>query len=155
MTELASVLATAADWLAAVHPDDRQEIQDLLNLSDDESAHALPEALAIGHDREAALMGVMCSVERGFFEELAREFTSEMHDLLCSKKRKYEPQRKNLHTQMRRGGPVAIVSSISAALAPYLGQSATVIAPAVVVTVTLVGRVGLNARCATYKARRK
>ena len=43
MTELASVLATAADWLAAVHPDDRQEIQDLLNLSDDESAHALPE----------------------------------------------------------------------------------------------------------------
>lgn len=80
-------------------------------------------------------------------------FLDEMHDLLCSSD-KYVEERKQLLKEYRVG-QATLVAGITATIAPHLGSNPPYLAAVVAVTLTVVGRVGLNSWCTIQTERRK
>lgn len=85
-----------------------------------------------------------------FGQDFYRRFIGELHALLCSKRRAEE--RATLLREFKPG-QTSFVGAVSAALAPYLGTSSVMLAPAVAITLTVIGSAGLAAWCAAQQAR--
>lgn len=73
----------------------------------------------------------------------------EIHDLLCGGV-KYNEERVKFVEQYRLG-QAGFATAITTALVPALGQSAPVVGVVVAVSLTAIGKVGLNAWCAEQK----
>jgi len=78
-----------------------------------------------------------------FLMKLQREFRA----YLCGDK-KYDKDRKQI-TAQGKDGRIFVVSGLSVAIAPYVGSASAVIAPIIVLLLANLGRVSLNAWCAT------
>jgi hypothetical protein len=85
---------------------------------------------------------------------LAERFICEIHELLCQKSEKYENDRERLRKDFRVG-EAGLVAGVTATISPYLGGSAIVVAPAVAITFTIIGRAGLATWCAQRTAVRQ
>ena len=76
----------------------------------------------------------------------------EVHGLLCGGE-KYDDERTKFAEQYRLG-QAGFATAVTTALVPALGQSAPVVGIVVAVSLTAVGKVGLNAWCAEHKERK-
>jgi hypothetical protein len=76
----------------------------------------------------------------------------EVHGLLCGAER-YDDERTKFAEQYRLG-QAGFATAVTTALIPVLGQSAPVVGIVVAVSLTAVGKVGLNAWCAEQKERK-
>jgi hypothetical protein len=85
---------------------------------------------------------------------LGERFLCEIHELLCQKSEKYEDDRKRLRKDFRVG-EAGLVAGVTATISPYLGGSAIMVAPAVAITFTIIGRAGLATWCAQMTAGRQ
>jgi hypothetical protein len=79
----------------------------------------------------------------GFYERLRLEIRA----FLCGNQ-KYESDRDGI-LKAGEGTRTAIVSTISAAIAPHLGTNASVITPVIVLSLAAMGKMTLNAWCTT------
>jgi len=82
-----------------------------------------------------------------FPSSVTDRFFVEMHELLCKTSAKYRQDRQRL-TREFKVGEASLSAAIAATVAPYLGGSSIVVAPAVAVTLTMIGRAGLSTWCA-------
>lgn len=69
-----------------------------------------------------------------------------MHELLCKNSAKYRQDRQRLARDFKVG-EAGLAAAITATIVPYLGGSSVVVAPAVAVTLTMIGRASLSTWC--------
>jgi hypothetical protein len=79
-------------------------------------------------------------------------FLNEAHDFFCSETEYSE----NRHRLLRdcRAGETSVVAAITAAISPRVGGGAEFIVAGVAVTLTIIGKMTINAWCALQKERR-
>ena len=82
--------------------------------------------------------------KKSYFDYVKIEFTN----FICGNP-KYDEQRNEIKTQINvhDGIKTFIVSSISTAIGSQIGASAVVIAPVIVILLSLAGKIGVNAYC--------
>lgn len=81
-----------------------------------------------------------------------RKFIDEIHDFLCSDSR-YGKEREEILKQFSLG-QATTVSGVAAALSGPLSAAGPLLAPAVALVLVTVGKMGLNAWCATVQEER-
>jgi hypothetical protein len=133
-------------WIAALPSYQASIVLELraAGLPLEEVAHAWLEAAGAG---DTAPFGATTGVQL-FFDK----FLDELHDLLCSDE-KYRAERSELLRSFKTGQATA-VASITAAIAPSLSAAPPFLAPAIAVTLCVIGRAGLNAWCLSQSERR-
>lgn len=82
--------------------------------------------------------------KKGYFDYVKVEFTN----FICGNP-KYDEQRNEIKSQIdiQDGIKTFIVSSISTAIGSQIGASAVIIAPVIVILLSLAGKIGVNAYC--------
>jgi hypothetical protein len=80
------------------------------------------------------------------------KFQDELHDLLCSEQ-KYTEERHKLLEEYR-AGQASFAAAVTAILSPCLGAGTQLVAAAVAVMLTVIGRVGLKTWCGLQAERR-
>jgi hypothetical protein len=78
---------------------------------------------------------------------------NELHDFLCTSSTTYERQRSEISEKFRIG-EAGLVAALTTAVTPYIGASAIIVAPGIALSLTIIGRAGLNAWCAAQHDRR-
>lgn len=143
-TELEQILAGTKAYL-----DDLPAYQSALVHSLLQSGLSEEEAAAIwldGATKDLATFG-----SHGTSSLFYRKFIEELHAFLCSEER-YGADREELFRQFKTGQASAI-GLMSAALSPHLGAAGALLAPAIALVLTLIGKLGLNAWCAMVSER--
>ena len=145
MTDLPSVFdkCAAGDWLDVLPDFQSKSIRAMLasGTSYDDIAKIW---MAAGASNTAPFSsGAPLQPDTGFFERLRVEVRA----FLCGNQ-KYQSDRDGL-LNAGQGTRTAIVSAISAAIAPHLGVNASVITPIIVLSLAAIGKVTLNAWCST------
>jgi hypothetical protein len=132
-----------AKWVHDLPDYQREPIQKLLadGSSFDEIAQAWISASAANTFRFAATAPV--GDKGAFLENLRREIRS----FLCGDK-KYKKERDGLFGE-KGIARTYVVSAMAVAIAPHLGVASAVIAPLVALVLASLGKVALNAWCAT------
>lgn len=141
------------DWLGAVSdPRPLRRIADLVDLS-------LEERVLLTFDRFALVYGADSVGTRGRHSgkdgplSLGRALVAELYDLLCADK-KYNDARAKLAREARPG-ETFVVTLIASSIASQLGTAVAPTAAAVAVALGTIGKIGLNAWCASQSAWRR
>ncbi len=145
--EIASLLVgEERDWLNALPPYQRDVLEQLRSagVPFEELGRTWIEASGAAN---TAPFGVTAGA-RMFYDR----FLDELHDLLCSED-KYAAERDGI-LQGFKGGQATAVAAVTAAIAEPLAAAPPFLAPAVAVTVCLVGKAGLGAWCDLQEERR-
>lgn len=90
-------------------------------------------------------LGAIRTASNAFYDSLL----SQMHTLLCSK-----TQRTSEHAELVRNakaGRTALITGVATIIAPHLGASPMLIAPAVALTLALMAQAGKDSACAALK----
>ena len=157
MPTIAELAEQPNDWyaeLGLVGPA-RESADAELSRADHESA---PPVTSPGEGEERGLDPGSFSPERSQASirppqlSMIDRIKDEVHGLLCGGA-KYDDERSQLAEQYRLG-QAGFATAVTTALIPTLGQSAPVVGIVVAVSLTAVGKVGLNAWCAEQKERK-
>lgn len=87
----------------------------------------------------------------GGFRPYYDRFLHQLHDLFCSDSSFIE-ERAEILRQVK-AGQSTFATSVALVVAPHLEASAPVLAPAIALVMTVIGKAGLNAWCAEQVAR--
>jgi hypothetical protein len=133
-----------ASWLETLPNSARVVLGDLLQKG------STPEdaiALWIGGSRDSRIspMGGVGGPQKREFTEL---FYKELHLLICTNDQKYKSVRDQF-PKINKASLTTATGVVTAALAPYLGMATALIGPAVVLAFIAIGKVGLQAWCAS------
>lgn len=173
MASLSELVEAPVDWLSSVPRDGTREL--LVNVAESVDADELERGVAtlldtpswwndleawrrhVGSDRSERRWRERYAAPikpKPYPSTLGERFICEIHELLCQQSEKYEDDRKQLSERFRVG-EAGLVAGVTATISPYLGGSAIVVAPAVAITFTIIGRAGLATWCAQRTAVRQ
>jgi hypothetical protein len=141
-TELAEALTGELnDWVTALPPYQQELITQML-VGRDPTAVSLAWLSSTG-PANTEPYGAIRNVPNLFYDSLL----SQLQALLCSEK-EYVSERKEL-INSAKAGRAALVTAASGYIAPHLGVSAILIAPAVALTLATAAKAGQDSFCAT------
>lgn len=136
-----------AQWLEALQPYQRASIDELSRQG--KSYDEIAEAWLAARPSDTYSFGTTVPGQRGAFRE---KLVLEVEAFLCGDKR-YATERTKLFGK-EGVARTYVVSAIAVAVAPMLGVSATFLAPVVALVLASIGKITLNAWCASRKAAR-
>jgi hypothetical protein len=140
--DLAAALSgELADWLLALPPYQRGTVTQML-VGSDPIAVSLAWLNSTGPTNTEPF-GAIRNAPNLFYDSLLNQLQS----LLCGKK-EYEKERNELIGNAK-AGTAAVVTAISGYVAPHLGASPILLAPAVALTLAMLTKAGSDTICAT------
>lgn len=140
MSEVDELIAGAEDeWLAALPPYQRDIVEQLLDNYETPEEAAVAWLAASGPADTYTLGSV--AGRTGFYNRVK----DETRKFLCNAD-DYAAERDRLLAELQPSKAV-IVAVVSAAISPALGLAAGLVAPAIVLTLIIIVKVGLNAWC--------
>lgn len=131
------------EWIESLPPYQKSTIENML-VSQEPTEVAISWLTSSGPSDTAPFGGIRTGATL-FYENLLRE----IQDLVCGGS-KYDQERKNVMTAVS-AGKMFIVSSVSIAVAPYVGAAAIVIGPAVAIVLAILSNSGMATACEGIK----
>jgi hypothetical protein len=154
METLAELVEAPVDWLAEI-PDGRTQV--IAKLIVDEADPIASLTRLVGDTADLQIVnGPIGELPPGNEPRRQRElrdaFLNEIHNFLCGDA-KYSEERQRIQDDCRPG-QTFVAANIAIAITPYVNGSAHFIAAGVAMTLTVIGKMGLNAWCVVQKRRR-
>lgn len=151
---IAELVEAPVDWLAEI-PDPRTQV--IARFVVDEPAPIDLLTRLVGDTADIQIVNGPVEPspmgrQQGKQRALRDAFLDQVHDFFCSETR-YSEERQRLLRDYRVG-ETSFVAYVTAAISPYVGGSANFVVAGVAVVLTTAGKMGINAWCATQKARR-
>jgi hypothetical protein len=145
MSSIASILDEGSDWLAELPAYQQNLIAKLqVNRGLEETARAWLEA---GPGPQTVGFSAIDGA-RIFYEKVL----DQLHEFLCDSN-KYVEERANL-LQEYKAGQTSFVAGVTTFIAPHVGTSPTLLAPAIAVILTVISQASLRAWCEMQSERR-
>jgi hypothetical protein len=148
VAELDAIFSEKADWLEALPHYQRDPITELLNKGKDPQEVA-QLWLTISGPSNTAPYGVGAGFASVFYEKLL----DELEKFFCDDP-EYSEQRREIVSGLGKGRTYVVVA-IAAAIAPHLGASEKLLAPAIALILLAATNIGVKAGCEALSEVRK
>lgn len=137
-----ALIGNLEEWVAGLPEYQQHLVKDLLATRPPAEA-AQAWLNSSGPPRDTAPFGGIRTGANLFYEKLLRQ----IHLLLCGEA-EYAEERQQL-IRRARAGQATVVTAVATAVAPHVGATAVLIAPAVALTLAVVGGASREAACET------
>lgn len=127
------------EWLTALPPYQQKLIRSML--VDSEPTDVAIAWLSASGPLYTAPLGAARRAANLFYENLL----SEIHSLICTDEG-YAVERRNLASRAQ-AGKAAVIIAVSDAVAPHVGTTPVLLAPAIALTFAVVARAGMDSVC--------